>query len=104
MLSWSPSCILAKTVPPTEQNRAANFRSSYVQPIVGPPLHECDYIFMSLCVLGNQHFILLIFSVEDWIITILDPFYNDTPFIKLQEMYNEYVEVAVRVIRDFLLI
>ena len=79
-----------------DPNLAANFCESYVQPPVGPPLHECDYIFMPVCITHNRHFILLIFAVKDWKISILDPLYNDTSYIKLTEMYSEYVQVAVR--------
>lgn len=67
-------------VPPSEQSRVANFCTSYIEPIMGP-LHECDYIFLPLCVPGNRHFILLLFAVRDWKINIIDLLYNDTPYI-----------------------
>lgn len=79
-----------------DQIRGDNFCQSYVTPPAGPPLHECDFIFMPICVPSNSHFILLTFMVSSWRVSILDPLYNDTPYIKLTEMYKEYVDVAVR--------
>ena len=79
-----------------DPNCVANFCELYVQPQVRPPLNECDYIFMPVYITHNRYFILLIFTVKDQKISILDPLYNDTPYVKLTDMYKEYVKVAGR--------
>ena len=82
-------------VPLTNANTAWSFCNPYVNQDVGPPLHECKYIFMPVCSTNQRHFVLFLFSVEDWMVTIVDPHYNDTTYIKLHEMYSEFVKVAV---------